>query len=345
MSTAKNKNEEEVDLGSLFTVIGNGFKNFFNFIGSIFKGIFHFLIITLLFFKEHLLKIIVAGLLGFIFGAYLDYNKGVIYESKMLVKPNFDSTKQLYANILFYNDLVNQKEYNLLMETFQINQQEAESLREFSIEALMNENDIIISYDKLAVSVDTLAINDYDFESFKKAFTNYDYFIHEVKVTSTQNKIFKKFDKIILSSVSENDYFRNINNSEKSNLDRSYNLYDKNISQIDTLRKVYENVLLENAKKSTSGTNINLSAEVNKNVDIELFKINRNLDSYLTQISKKKSEKDKIINVISSFQKVGNISGGILKSSKFIYFSIGFIAMVFMLLLIKLNAFLDKYTK
>ena len=28
MSTAKNKNEEEVDLGSLFTVIGNGFKNF-----------------------------------------------------------------------------------------------------------------------------------------------------------------------------------------------------------------------------------------------------------------------------------------------------------------------------
>jgi len=124
MSTAKNKNEEEVDLGSLFVTIGKGFKNFFNFIGSIFKGIFHFLIITLLFFKEHLLKIIVAGLLGFIFGAYLDYNKGVIYESKMLVKPNFDSTKQLYANILFYNDLVNQKEYNLLMETFQINQQE-----------------------------------------------------------------------------------------------------------------------------------------------------------------------------------------------------------------------------
>ena len=345
MSTSQKNNEEEVDLGSLFVIIGKGFKNFFNFIASIFKGIFHFLIITLLFFKEHLLKIIVAGLLGFIFGAYLDYNKGVIYESKMLVKPNFDSTKQLYGNILFYNDLVNQKEYNLLMETFQINQEEAESLREFSIEALMNENDIIISYDELAVSVDTLAINDYDFESFKKAFTNYDYFIHEVKVTSTQNKIFKKFDKIILSSVSENDYFRNINNSEKSNLHRSYNLYDKNISQIDTLRKVYENVLLENAKKSTSGTNINLSAEVNKNVDIELFKINRNLDSYLTQISEKKSEKDKIINVISSFQKVGKISGGILKSSKFIYFSIGFIAMVFMLLLIKLYAFLDKYTK
>ena len=345
MSTAKNNNEEEVDLGSLFVIIGKGFKKFFNFIGSIFKGAFHFLIITLLFFKEHLLKIFIAGLLGFIFGSYLDYTKGVIYESKMLVKPNFSSTKQLYSNILFYNDLVYQKEYELLMETFQINQEEAESLREFSIEALTNENDIVISYDQLALSVDTLAINDYDFQSFKKAFTSYDYFIHEIKVTSTQNKIFKKFDEIILSSILENDYFKKVKESENSNLDRSYNLYDKNISQIDTLRKVYEKVLLEDAKNSTSGTNINLSGEINEHADIELFKINRNLDSYLTEINEKKSDKDKIINVISSFQKVGNVSGGILKSSKFIYFSIGFIAMVFILLLMKLNTFLDKYNK
>ena len=32
MSTKKQNNDEEVDLGSLFTVIGKGFKNFFNFI-------------------------------------------------------------------------------------------------------------------------------------------------------------------------------------------------------------------------------------------------------------------------------------------------------------------------
>ena len=59
------------------------------------------------------------------------------------------------------------------------------------------------------------------------------------------------FDKIILSSILENDYFRKVKESENSNLDRSYNLYDKNISQIDTLRKVYEKVLLEDAKNSS----------------------------------------------------------------------------------------------
>ena len=33
---SKNNNEEEVDLGSLFTIIGKGFSKFFNFIGNIF---------------------------------------------------------------------------------------------------------------------------------------------------------------------------------------------------------------------------------------------------------------------------------------------------------------------
>ena len=53
MSTAKNNNEEEVDLGSLFVIIGKGFKNFFNFIGSIFKGIFHRFIIQILIFCKN----------------------------------------------------------------------------------------------------------------------------------------------------------------------------------------------------------------------------------------------------------------------------------------------------
>ena len=31
MSTSNQNNKEEVDLGSLFEIIGKGFKNFFNF--------------------------------------------------------------------------------------------------------------------------------------------------------------------------------------------------------------------------------------------------------------------------------------------------------------------------
>ena len=96
MSTTKNKNEEEVDLGSLFTVIGNGFKNFFNFIGSIFKGIFHKLILILIFFKLHFIKFTVAVLIGGIVGFFLEKNKEIKFSSNLIVKPNFESTQLLY---------------------------------------------------------------------------------------------------------------------------------------------------------------------------------------------------------------------------------------------------------
>jgi len=36
----KTQQEEEVDLGQLFKLIGNGFRNFFNFIGSILNKLF-----------------------------------------------------------------------------------------------------------------------------------------------------------------------------------------------------------------------------------------------------------------------------------------------------------------
>ena len=75
MSTKKQNNDEEVDLGSLFTVIGKGFKNFFNFIGNIFKGIFHRLILILLFLNVHILKFSVAVLIGGIVGFFLESNK------------------------------------------------------------------------------------------------------------------------------------------------------------------------------------------------------------------------------------------------------------------------------
>ncbi|MFL3661813.1 MAG: hypothetical protein ACI6PN_08690, partial [Polaribacter sp.] len=68
----ENNNQEEVDLGSLFVIIGKGFSNFFNFIGTIFKGIFHFLIIVLIFLKKNYKPISTAALIGLIAGFALE---------------------------------------------------------------------------------------------------------------------------------------------------------------------------------------------------------------------------------------------------------------------------------
>jgi len=64
--TSKTQQEEEVDLGSLFVVIGKGIKNLFNYIGNILNSIFHYFILLLIFLKKHTVKLGLALLLGFI---------------------------------------------------------------------------------------------------------------------------------------------------------------------------------------------------------------------------------------------------------------------------------------
>ncbi len=345
MSTKQDNNEEEVDLGSLFQVIGKGFSRFLNFIVSIFKGVFHFLIVLLLFLRKHAIKVIISGVVLGAIGYFLDSSKEIIFESKMLVKPNFNSTKQLYSNVNFYNDLVGQEEHNLLMATFNITEDEAKSLRGFSVKPIKNENDIVSGYDELIASVDTISLRNYKIAQFKEAFTEYDYKVHEIKIRSTQNKIFTKFDMAILSSIVNNDYFKKLKESENANLDRSYKLYQKNLKDADTLRKVYMKALLDEAKKPTQGTSIDMGNRGNQNNEIQLFSISRNLNSNLSKINEDKAHKTEIVNVISSFQKIGSKEKGLLKNKMLVFAAIGILGTILVLLLIELNSFLNNYKK
>ena len=53
MATNQQNNEEEVDLGSLFAIIGKGFSNLFQVDRrDLFKGIFHSFIIAILLFLK-----------------------------------------------------------------------------------------------------------------------------------------------------------------------------------------------------------------------------------------------------------------------------------------------------
>ena len=44
MSKQNIPQDEEIDLGSLFKIIGKGFSNLFNAVGNFFKGILHYII-------------------------------------------------------------------------------------------------------------------------------------------------------------------------------------------------------------------------------------------------------------------------------------------------------------
>ena len=347
MSTSqqKNNNEEEVDLGSLFVIIGKGFKNFFNFIGNIFKGVFKFLILTLLFIKTNSIKLSIATILGGILGFAIESNYPDRFGSEMLVDPNFKSIRQLYYNINFYNDLVKQKDTLTLTKTFNLSKNEAASLKKFSIEPIVNRNDIIDAYDEFIIRVDTATVSTYTFEDFKPEFKELDYKTHKIVVESEKNSIFKKLSSTIILSVVKNSYFKRVKNLTNENLNRTDSVYRQNLSQIDSLRKVYMKVMIAEAGKETSGTNIDLGGQQRRAKELDLFETSIKINKELEKISKERSEKHDIINIISDFQPVGYKINGVTKNYIFILGALGFGLTVAILLLFKLNIYLENYKK
>ena len=345
MSTNQQNKEEEVDLGSLFLIIGNGFKKLFTFIWKVLMGLFHFFILILLFLKDNMIKLGIAVIIGAGFGGYQEFKKEKTFASDLLLQPNFKSSKQLYNNVAYYNVVVAQQEYDSLSNTFNITMDEAKSIKKFEVNPVRTDNDIVKAYDDLILSIDTTTVKSYSFGQFKKEFTDFDYKVHQVHVEATNSKVFSKLDDVIIASIVDNKYYNRVNTITRENLYRTDSLLRKNLDQVDSLRQVYMKVMLEEAKKQNSGTSIDMGGNGRTTKELELFQTNRIINKDLKDVSEDICEKSEVINVISNFQPVGYEIKGLSKNSIVIFGALGFLAMIGILLLLKLNKFLDSYKK
>jgi hypothetical protein len=342
---SRSNNEEEVDLGSLFTIIGKGFSKFFNFIGGIFKGIFHFLISILIFLKENSLKIGIAAIIGLVVGFFLEIKSSDSFSSVLLVEPNYESVSQLYNNINYYNDLVVQKDTVGIQNVFNLDKETAASLKEFSIAPIINENDIINAYNDFVLEADTTTVNSYSFKEFKISFNDLDYHIHKINVIAEKNDIFNKLEEVILSSVVKNKYFNRVKELTNENLNRTDSLLRQNLGQVDSLRKVYMQVMIEEAKKQSNGTSIDLGGEKRSTKELELFETNRKLNSELIDVISSKSNMSEVINVISNFQPIGTEIKGATNNYAFLLTVLCAGLMTLFILLRQLNNYLNNYKK
>ena len=345
MTKESQSKEEEIELGSLFIIIGKGFSNLFRFIGKIFKGIFHFLILILLFVKNNFIKLAIAIVIGAIAGTFLEFKKDVTYGADLQVQPNFKSTRQLYNNVNYYNDLVKQKDTASLARVFKISKDEAARLKSFTIFPVKNGNDLLTSYDDLILSVDTLTAKSYSFVNFKNTFTDFDYKIHNIHVVATKNNVFSKLDEVIISSVVDNKFFNKVKTLTNENLNRTDSLLKQNLSQLDSLRRVYMTVLIEESKKQNTGTSIDLGGTKKTTKELELFETNRQINADLKDITTERAESSEVLNVISNFQPIGYEIKGIDKNYGFLVAGLGLVLMILFLLFRQLNNYLNNYKK
>ena len=345
MSTNKKNTEEEVDLGSLFVIIGKGFTKLFNSIGIVLKKLFHLLILLLLFIRSHFIKFIIVAVIGGSIGAYFEAQNETTYFSQMTVKPSYESTRLLYKNIEYYNDLVQQGDTLMLSNVFKITPTEASSITEFSIEPIETSNDIIKKFNVFVLTIDSTAINNYTYKDYIKAFTKYDYIYHVIEVVSYDKYIFPKLSKELLRPLLEHDYYSMVNQLENENLSRTDSLLRYNLKQTDSIRKIYLQSLLESSKQTSQGTSIDFGNQEIKPREIELFNANKRLNDELSYIVHKRTLSPNVVNLISDFPKIGNEVRGLRENLIFSFTIYAIILLSLALLLFELNKYLMNYKK
>jgi hypothetical protein len=337
---------EEVDIGQLFKLIGNAFDRLFKFIASIFIGIFNLIILFLLFIQKHVVKFAIVGFVGLAIGIYLDLSKETRYISTMVVEPNFNSVRQLYNNVGFYNELAEAKDSTALAEAFSISLKEASSIIELNVESYSDENQKVQLFDKFIRSLDTTTQKTIDMESYLKNFNSFDARFHNVSVIATDNSIAKKIQSSIINSISRNSYFNLQKEISDVNIKLQEDVYNKQITEIDSLQLLYKRVMLKEVERPMEGTNISLGENGDKaNKELALINKMDDLKSNLVRLNEERANKSSILNVISDFPRKGVKEKEFLKSNMFLVPSFLLILTLLTLVLLSLNTYLKNYKK
>ncbi|WP_318311052.1 hypothetical protein [Flagellimonas crocea] len=337
---------DEIDLGQLFQMIGRGFQKFFNFIASIFKGIFHILMLFLLFVQKNIIVIGAAIVVGGIGGFVLDKVLPEKYVSRMVVEPNFNSVQQLYNNIAFYNDLAEAKDSVALATALNITEHEAATIKEIFTDSYSDENQKIKLFDEFIRELDSTTVKAIDYENYLKNFNSLDARFHQISMISTDNKVAKKAQPAIISSISVNQYFKLQKRINDENLALQDTIYRNQLAEIDSLQSLYRTVLVKEADKPMQGTSINMAESGDsKGRELALVQEKDVLKEKLVALNKERANKSTIINVISDFPTRGVELKGVWNSYKFKLPMLLLILVLGVLALLEVNKYLKTYKK
>ncbi|MCK5782364.1 MAG: hypothetical protein KAH10_07215 [Flavobacteriales bacterium] len=338
-NSGKKSQEEEIDLGQLFILIGKGFSKLFNFIGSIFRSIFNGIINFILFLRRNTIKLFIASLIGAVLGGvYQHYYKTTTYESSMTVQPNYGSSVQLYKNIDFYQNLVKQKDVEKLASNLNLSVEEAESITFLEVEPYENENQVLIAYESFISTLDSSVTKYLEYEKFAEEQPVESFKYHIITVKSKDKYIFDKLRSPIIASIIRNPYYDLMKGSSYSNLMRKKKAVEHSMSELDSLRLLYKRVMItESEKKSSGGTNFFMgNVGANRN-DALVFDKFMDMNEILIDVNKQLAEESEVINVVSSFNPIGSKVAGLKRNLIVVGFIAGFIIAFMTIIVMGLN--------
>ena len=319
MSEKNNQSQqnEEVDLGNIFIIIGKGFQKIFAFIGLIFKTIYDFIILILTHIFKRKWWYLATGVIGIALGIYLDQTKEKTFAANMYVETNFNSAAEVYENVYYLNQLSKNKDHvSQLVKKLNITEDQAKSIMSFDIEPIINENERVELFSDFKNELDSLSQENLVYDDYKNTLTDISYKRHKIEIQSTDQFVFKEIGKKISSMLINNEYLEKFKNSNNEAIQEEINNLDRLEKQIDSLVNTYLTIRQKEADKqpsNNSGTNLYM-ADANSNSllidESKLILKKTELKQRKTYLKEKLLETDNVVNIIGQLPEAGyNITG------------------------------------
>lgn len=226
-ATSQNNDNQEIDLSQISKKIGNFFENIST---SIFRGF--------LFFKRNILWIGILFVLGAGLGVYLD-KTSKIYDSQIIVSPNFGAVDYLYAKVELINSKIEDNDTLFLKDIIGIKE-----TRNLKVITIIPITDVYKFIDNKAQNFELIKLMAEDGDIKKivnESLTSKNYPYHIISFSTLNETSDEKTVQPILNYLNNSDYYRIIQKEYVNNIKIKMAENDSIISQINGLLNAFSN--------------------------------------------------------------------------------------------------------
>ena len=238
-------------------------KKLYSFGKDVFLGTANQIRALLLFTIKKIIILLVAGALGGT-SAYI-YSKQYKnpFESYLIIKSNINTWEQLASDVRYVNSLIAEEQTETLSKLLTISKEEALKLQEIDIKPSATYSQKVGLIEKLNTHMDSSTLSKVDYDRLMKfddmAFTE----SYVVTVRSSDGAIFGSIEKPLLAYFESSPILKEKLERKQSKLQAQKEMYQKKLSDLDTLENVLNQAILASAESGNSKqtTSISLSED------------------------------------------------------------------------------------
>ncbi len=218
---------QEIDLSQISKKIGSFFESISK---TIFKGI--------LFVKRNIVVLSILFIVGTSLGFYID-STNKIYDTEIIVTPNFETTDYLYAKVNLINSKINEGDTIFLKNVIGI--KNPKKLNSITVEPIVDVYKFINNSDKNFEFIKLLA-EDGDIKKIvNENITSKNYIYYIIKFTTSSITSVDKTVKPILDFINNSEYYKKNQKEYLNNIRIKMIENDSIISQINGILNSFTN--------------------------------------------------------------------------------------------------------